>query len=184
MNYWNIFHIAGFLKGQRGQTTVTHIIGVAAAIFVGILVISSLYEGSIAAFHDDELLGNMTANYTEFTTDYIPISSDSTHTIVVKNQSATFTVSAAVPCEAPCYIVAGGYAVGNVTVNATPPDLSSVSTDDLIYIDYYDTKMAVGTGLTTAIAAFGYLWVGIGFLGLGLLVLGAMYVLRIIREMS
>lgn len=41
-----------------------------------------------------------------------------------------------------------------------------------------------GTANTTFIAVEGYMWTGVGFLGLGLLVLGAVYILRIIRQMS
>lgn len=41
-----------------------------------------------------------------------------------------------------------------------------------------------GTANSTYISVEGYLWTGIGFLGLGLLVLGAMYILGIIGNMG
>lgn len=149
----------------------------ASTLFIAILIINSLYEGAIAKPYDDELLGNMTDNITSFTVDHIPISSDSTHTIVLKNQTATFTT----PCgAAPCYDISS-YALGNVTVNVTGE--TGDATTYIIYMDYFDTKMAVGTGLSTAIAAFSYLWVALGFMGLGILVMGAVYVMKVIRQM-
>ena len=41
-----------------------------------------------------------------------------------------------------------------------------------------------GTANSTFSTVEGYLWTGIGFLGLGLLVLGAVFILRIIKQLQ
>lgn len=41
-----------------------------------------------------------------------------------------------------------------------------------------------GTANTTFDLVEGYLWTGMGFLGLGLLVLGAVFILRIIKQLQ
>lgn len=41
-----------------------------------------------------------------------------------------------------------------------------------------------GTANTTFGTVEGYLWTGMGFLGLGLLVLGAVFILRIIKQLQ
>lgn len=41
-----------------------------------------------------------------------------------------------------------------------------------------------GTANTTFNSVVGYLWTGMSFLGLGILVLGAVYIMRIIKQMG
>lgn len=85
-------------------------------------------------FVNTETLGNMTANNTEFSLTNTPYSAETAHAPVLMNQSTTFTVSATLPCTAPCYYLVGGYATGNITVNGT--ELDGNVTWSIMYINY------------------------------------------------
>lgn len=161
------------------------VITTAALIVIGIVIINGIYEGSVVEFVDDESLGNMTANITSFTVANPSISQHADHAPTCTNQTTALTLAASLPCNAPCFIVS--YANGNLTANETRAAAANPN-EDVIVCDYYNTKLPGGSGtssaLGTGVLSSGYLWVAIGFLGLGLLVMGAVFILRIIRQLE
>ena len=163
------------MRGVRGQTAVNTIIAVGAALFIGILIIFSVYEGTVEKDYTNESLGDATNNtITYFTTDNTPIASTG---IEIRNASGGVITEQS---TAPGWQLESA-SNGNISINYTGYDVGAAS--DATYADYTNTKIT-GTALTSAQDVEGYLWIGIGFFGLGLLVLGAVYILRIIRQMG
>lgn len=168
-----------FMRGEKGQAAVQVVIATAALVFIGITIIASIYSGAGVAFQDDYEFGNTTGNITSFTAASFPISTLTAHAPTCSNQTTSFTLGT-VDTAAPSFTV--GYNTGNFTFNTTYAE--NVVTDDVMTCDYYTSSVTGTTALTTLTNIEGYLWVGIGFLGLGLLVLGAVFVLRLIRQMG
>jgi hypothetical protein len=242
----------GFLKEEKGQATVKKVIVVAATLFVGILVIFSLYEGTIQKDIINETLGEATRNtLTYLTTDNAPIAttgievrnstgavlteqaiapgwqliSASTGNISINytgvdnvineylgdalNNTITYLTTDYAPILSTDIevrnstggviteqAIAPGWqlisaSTGNISINYTGIDIGAASdatyidytkdlgTSDTTYIDYTHTKIT-GSALTTAKDTYSYMWTGLLFIGLGLLVIGAMYILGMI----
>lgn len=169
------------MREEKGQAAVQTFIGTGALVFVGILVIAQVFSGAGVGYIQNEALGNMTGNLTDFTADFTPMSQHSSHTPVLSNTTTEFNLGDDITtgCTVPCFAVT--YDSGNISVNATYPDQDPTTNE--LTLTYYESDVE-GTGLTTLVTVEGYLWVGMGFLGLGLLVLGAIFVLRIIRQMG
>jgi hypothetical protein len=159
-----------FLKEEKGQATVKKIIVVAATLFVGILVIFSLYEGTVQKSIVNESLGDALNNtITYLTTDNAPIA---TTGIEVRDPTLPMTECG----TAPCYSLVSA-ATGNISINYTGVDIGATS--NTTYIDYTWNRMT-GSALTTSKDTYSYMFTGLLFIGLGLLVLGAMYILGMI----
>lgn len=182
MNFQKL--LKAFLFDRRGQAAAGTVIAIAATLFVGIVIVSEIYDAVVVEYVENETLGTITANITDFTTAQVPISAHADHTPVVINETTTFTAATSLPCTAPCYLI-DNYATGNISVNiSTPAGSGMLVGAESIYITYYDAKLGTTASLAGGVTAGGYMWTGLLFLGLALLVMGAVYVLRMIKQMG
>lgn len=168
-----------FNRNQSGQA-VQSVIVITATILIGIKILFELYQGTIYQYYPNEYIGNMTApnNITYFGVSVNNLPLEVSPAPVLRNGTdAIVTVGTTWPCVASCVAVD---TAGNVSVNLTE---IATGHSEAIYIDYYQMRVT-GSALTQGKATEGYLWTGILFLGLGILVLGAAYILGIIGNLG
>jgi len=175
-----------FVAEKKGQAAVQVVIATAAMVFIGIMVLDAVYQGSVADYIQDESLGNMTANVTDFTLSNVPVSQLSAHPLNITNQTTEISKGDDAMCTAPCYFI-DNYGTGNISVNLSG-EIDADITDSVITADYYQARVGSSGAANSAIGMgntiVGYMWTGLLFLGLGLLVLGAVFVLRIVKDMG